>query len=443
MGRTRFAVLVAAFAALLVLALWATREREVPPPAALSPGAADEQEGGHARRPAGAPGASAHEPAAAVREAASGSSDGTGSLRVRALHSRDDAPAVGMQLRLRSSAAAKAAVLARAQTDAEGVAAFERLPAGELWLGNDRGDAVQRVLVCPGSTAEAEFVVRPGMRFRGEVLDQGGAPVAGALVELWKNDEREERSVVAVTDARGAFVVLDAHVTSSISARTAVHQASTPLRMPDVKLGKVNRLVLGGPGCPVSGHVVDATGAPVADAVVFVGAEQPGKPWPALVRTDHQGRFTALGVAEGRQPFSVRVRGYAGNLQQVQVFAGMPPLRIALGLGAALRGVARRADGAPVAAAFVQLHETTFDVLPSTQAEPVAKTSTAADGTFVLEGLPAGEFVVVLGFRALQGIEPRCSERVVLEPGKVTEVDLEVPAAQDPFVQVPWGSLLR
>ena len=336
---------------------------------------------------------------------------GEGSLVVRARHVRGDLPAAGMNFRVIHPIEATGRVLGRGRTDAWGVVAFANLPAGLAHLHNDRRDAVRSVTILADATTEVEFAVQQGLRFTGLVVDTDGQPVAGVPVVMWQHDAPDVQHLVAVSDAVGAFAVLDAHIESSVGARLAGFRTGPPLRMRDLKAEEHNRLELGPGGSDCAGFVVDATGAPIVGAVVEVGAWLAGKSWPAIVRTDRFGRFHAIGLATGTQPLLARAEGRAPFRSTIDVGLDLPMQRIVLQFAARLCGIVRGADGQPVQRARVRLVD---------PAGAGAVAVTGEDGSFEIQNVPIGDLRV----EAL-AVSRQIEGRVTTIAGQTSTLDLQ------------------
>ena len=152
------------------------------------------------------------------------------------------------------------------------------------------------------------------------------------------------------------------------------------------------RIELVSDGGVVEGEVVDLDGTPVPNAVVVVGSgktagiiarDQTAPPVAALVRSDAQGRFRAIGVPPGEQPVQSRAVGFAPFQGQCTIVAhATGALRITLTRGATVNGVVHDASGSPVRGADVNVG--------SWQDFAHYRALTAADGKFTFTGLPLG-----------------------------------------------------
>jgi RNA polymerase sigma factor (sigma-70 family) len=351
----------------------------------------------------------------------------TGALRVHVRWGDDHAPAAGVTMRLCRIGGEPRFDSIRRATDDKGEVLFDAQAPGPVYVISDRS-GLQRPLVRTqieaGKIVDFEHELEVGLVLTGIVVEHVGVPVAGALVECempGRADADLER--LATTGADGRFRVRGAPTFCAVGARAAGYVAST-VKIVNGKEGNTAdvRLELGGNGGVVDGLVVDPDGAPVANAVAFVGGGrttgavvglQGGPPAAALARTDAEGRFRAVGIPAGDQPVQVRAAGLAPFHGACVVPAGgSTSLRVTLTPGAIVRGVVRNAADVPVRGAEVEVGD--WDEL----AHFVARS--AADGSFELRGLPAGELEV----KAKSDKDGRARQRVHTEAGQRATCDL-------------------
>lgn len=348
----------------------------------------------------------------------------TGGLVVRARYAADDTPAGNLLLILRRPGTDPRFEGWRQRTDGDGMARFEDLPPGRLYVATNC-DPGQHVEIRAGETAELDYAIPAGLHLSGIVVDDAGVPVAGAVVEVAPMAHANAYpEVVATTGADGRFAARSCPRACLVGARAAGFRAS-PVRFLFAKDGNTAqvRLVLGGDGCCVDGQVVQAGGRPVAGAVVIIGAGQlsgiAGRdhlpPFAALVRSDEDGRFRAVGIPPGAHPVQARAVGLAPWRGRVEVAAGQTvPLRLELAPGATIRGLVRNAAGAPVAHAEVEIG--------SWRDIAHYRTLTSAGGTFEFTGLAAGE----IELRAVHDEFGAGETSVRTVAGDVTDCELEL-----------------
>ncbi|HZN38069.1 MAG TPA: sigma-70 family RNA polymerase sigma factor [Planctomycetota bacterium] len=322
----------------------------------------------------------------------------TGTLVLHVRYGDDKAPAAGVVLIVHRSATDPRVEGLRCKTDAAGTARFESLLPGRLMLTSDRGCLGKRAEIRGGETTELDYELDVGLTVTGIVVDAVGTPVPGALIEVAPLGRADaDAEVMATSGADGRFAVRAAPTETLVGARAAGH-SSSPLQFLVGKDGNTAelRLQLGPPAGSVSGIVVDAHNRPVADAVVRVGrgstsgivARGTGAPpIPALVRTDGDGRFLAIGLPPGNQPVVARARGKAPWQGTCEVTANLTaPLKIELADGATIQGTVRTAEGD--VAARVEIEVGDWDDLAH------YRTITTKEGHFELTGLPPGEVLL-------------------------------------------------
>ncbi len=350
----------------------------------------------------------------------------TGTLVLRVRYGDDKAPAEGVVMIVNRSAADPRVEGLRRKTDAAGTARFEALAAGRVSVTTDRGWIGKRAEIRGGETTELDYELQIGLTVTGIVVDPVDTPVPGALIEVAQLASGDsDAEVLAISGADGRFVVRAAPKETLVGARAAGY-SSSPLKFLVGKEGNTAdlRLVLGPAGGTVSGVVVDAQNRPVPDAVVRVGrgatsgivASGAGAPpIPALVRTDGEGRFAAIGLPPGEQPVVARARGKAPWQGTCEVAANLTvPLKIQLVDGATIQGTVRTAAGEIAPRVEIEVGEW----------EDLAhyRTLTSPEGRFELKGLPAGEVVV----RAAHDDFGKAEQRAQTVPGSTAQCDLQL-----------------
>src|SRR5262249_31478271 len=146
-----------------------------------------------------------------------------------------------------------------------------------------------------GATAAVTIALRRGTEVVARIVDEGGAPVAGAEVTLLTNG-RPAGVAFAGADGRARFanVLGPASLRAVASGRAGVERALGSLP----EAGSVEEtLALAAAGDSISGWVVDGEERPVA--LVAIAGAGPGGATARTV-TDAHGRFTLRGLAAGR-----------------------------------------------------------------------------------------------------------------------------------------------
>jgi hypothetical protein len=251
-----------------------------------------------------------------------GLANGTGKLAIEAHHERDGQPATGMNLRLELLGEHEATQRVRA--DANGKASFESVPEGTYTLRNDRGDLGHEVKIRAGATTRMSYAVSAGLRVQGQVVDETGAAIAGAHLEITAGDGNDTYWV-ATSDATGQFTVLDVSINLWLSARIAGRtSAHTNLTESNRQL----RLVLGPDGCCIEGFVILPDGSPIPEALVVVNDNLA---LATSARTDRFGHFTLIGLPAGSNHYAVEARGRASTQGTVEISPTRPgSLRIVM-----------------------------------------------------------------------------------------------------------------
>lgn len=325
-----------------------------------------------------------------------GRSATSGGLTVQVRYADDDSAATDVIVLVARAGTRSLFTAERLATDANGMAMFADLSPGRMAVTTNRslGD-FETVEVSAG--AKTTLTIRlVGVTVTGIVVNHTGTPVAAAVVETMPPMAMRAETV-AVTGAHGRFRIRALRPAFLIGARAEGLGSSDNQLVMSGDPATDLKLVLAATGGVVEGLVVgvDGVGAlqPVANAVVQVG-EQPeigrtrNPPFAAVVRTDSEGRFRAIGIAVGVQSVQVRANGFAPWLGTSKVLSGQTTaVRVQLQQGATIHGIVRTADGSPVARASVSV---------GSYANPLLRSGTYsnADGRFVLSDLPAGRVTV-------------------------------------------------
>jgi len=408
--------LLLAVALLLLALLWRTTRSAAHVGVAEPPGAPALARAAAQEAPTPAPAASSATREArpvAASEALRPPAPARGALRVHVLWSDGtSAPDVAIDLRtLSPSPRVPERGLTRVLSDAEGWAVVRELAPGDLTVQTGRG-ASARAEIVAGEVRELVLRLEAGLEVEGRVLDEHDAPVAGA--DVWLTSRHLDwlgLSPVGRTDAAGRFHLRDVPATQSLGASAP---GRAPSKLVDLELAEAASplavvLRLDEPGAALAGRVLDAHGAPVAEASVCVGWKQPpdfrrdgtvAERWtPRAVRSDAGGRFRLEGLAPGVVSVAVRAPDAPPWSSTLELTAGATAaLDVELQASATLEGTVRDVQGAPVARAFVRVFAWAlapnylamgqYDD-PSVFGSPL--TLTDADGRYRLENVWPGE----------------------------------------------------
>ena len=250
--------------------------------------------------------------------------------------------------------------------------------------------------------ASGEATARLGAeRISGRVVDAGGAPVAGALVNAHASDSAEWKSASgqATTDAAGRFAVegLD----PGRHTVTASHTGYAARTADPVAAGAADVVLDLQRGVSVSGRVIEAEGGAPVPAFNVIVARRDGPVKEISVAShavvDAEGRFTVPDLGPGDYRVRATAYGHAPSrpLDVTVDGSATAPLEIRLGRGGKLAGkLVEASGGAPIEGARISL-ETTLD--SSTAAPAVVNALTNAQGDFELTGVPPGVRSITIG----------------------------------------------
>jgi len=294
----------------------------------------------------------------------------------------------------------------------------------EWWRDAASADAAERIDVpAEGAVTGIDVALAAGASLSGKVTDAQGAGVAEAEVRLFQKDIGEDwwRFVAdRHADNTGAYsfaglrpgsYTLQFRAPSGVNlvaqwwGGAAVEEGATAIAVTAGKIttGLNAKLQT---GARVTGSILDSAGAAIEGYVdVYRVVEQDGGrdiQWASSASTDDAGRYTAVGLAPGT--YTVRFfssdTGYASEwwndkaLQReattLTLAAGETRTNITarLARGAEISGTIT-ANGEPVADASVDVY-----VITSSGVELAAWLSTAPDGSWHADRLPAGTYAV-------------------------------------------------
>jgi protocatechuate 3,4-dioxygenase beta subunit len=286
---------------------------------------------------------------------------------------------------------------ARRRASGDGRFTFEGLAERtyRLHARSSDGLAATRQLLLERDTPDVQLVLEVAAALEVTVVQGlGQEPVPEALVSV-----EGDLTLSGTTDVRGKVtlngLVRGRHVIS------ASHEGFAPERVAlfeDRGTGTRHLALLLRPGVGVSGQVVDARGAPVADAVVQaivpsaldVEAARAG----VSARSDASGHYRIPALPTGTFRLSAEHQELGSALSEaVQVDAGgrePAPVRLVLQGGGRLTGIVYRASGEPAAGAVVGVRAAGAAALLGAR----RSARTDAEGAFSVAGLPRSELWV-------------------------------------------------
>ncbi|NLF17184.1 MAG: hypothetical protein GX595_07995, partial [Lentisphaerae bacterium] len=231
-----------------------------------------------------------------------------------------------------------------------------------------------------GATLAWNAVVQPGATVFGEVTAPGGATVAGATILVAPADGSPGRSGRSAED--GSYEIRGlAPGTYRLEVFCKGHGASVVTGVVVPAGGSVERdLALSAPGT-LQGHVLDGvSGLPIAGAEIAVSSSGALEP----VLSDAAGAFVVGSLPPGPVTLLVSAEGYLPDTQVVTIGA-KESIEVRLDRPWSLAGKVL-AGVEPVAGLGLYLEHSSGGNVNATTAE---------DGTFLIEGLRGGDWILV------------------------------------------------
>ncbi len=267
----------------------------------------------------------------------------------------------------------------------------------------------------PGVTAPTEEPVRIEMKvahtLSGQVVNPEGEPVPEARVERVEElalGRGRTSFLLATTDAEGRFRATDlpsGPVDLTFGAAGYAHRRLKAVQIPETGEPEELKIVLDR-GAVLEVHLTDAEGRPVSGASVEADPEsrpnlEDSEPlWPPYSpfrHTDSQGRCRIQVPAPGI--YKVRAsRQNRSAMERVEAGPGITPVELRFPLGAEVSGRVLTPEGSPAVGAGVHFRR-------DDRGGPIAQAQ--ADGTFLMEGLPDGEYRLVAQDRDGRSSRPK------------------------------------
>jgi RNA polymerase sigma factor (sigma-70 family) len=310
---------------------------------------------------------------------------------------------------------------------------FEGVPFGNYSLQPDRGAKVAFSIDAPDITVRVSMPKAHDVH--GRVLDEHGHGVAEAEIVQTIEGRLDDHMLVAVSDARGAFVVRSATPGRFLAAMAPGWFPShlVPVVMADGAEQQEVELRLDAPAQTLDIEVVDEVGKALAGALLQVGsmvgpvperesdrAHAIRPPWTGI--SDAHGRARCVGVPRDREAqLYVRATGRPGVKVALLAAELSSLLRVVLPKGATCVGTVNRPPDIPVAA-IVRATSLTDRTSPQIPGWFWPTCMTFEGGQFRLHGVPIGK--VLLQARTLAGEHTQTVRQLVA--GQVVQWSAEI-----------------
>ena len=342
-----------------------------------------------------------------------------GSVAGRVLQADDGSPVAGAIVRVHPNAARGNDEDGLATSGADGTYRIDGVASGEASVYALGGGWVSRgfsgvtsggfdpfvVRIEPDATATADLVVEKSARAEGRVVDAGGTPVAAASVSAWASMTYVQSSRTR-TSADGAFAFDDLvpgiPITFGARRPDGVEKALDPLVARsgetlhvEIRLDPERRIDVT--------VLEEGTEAPIAGALISVGAtpRHPSVGIRPQWATDAAGRADVGPVGAGKLGVRAAAHGFVSSQDDV-VAEEIDETRlhavVHLARGLPITGRVTAPDGVPIEGVAISA----YSVVDSAAAMRGARTYgtagwTRTDGSFLVEGVPDGAYVVRAG----------------------------------------------
>ncbi|MBK9070084.1 MAG: carboxypeptidase regulatory-like domain-containing protein [Myxococcales bacterium] len=316
------------------------------------------------------------------------------------------APVAGAVVRWHRGGSEQGASDAFAVTNARGEFSLTRLLGRGTLLASSptAGDAEVALELGEGDHKQQTIILHRLLgQLRGEVVDEAGAPVAGAQLALGATGR------TAITGAGGAFELMA--IDPGDHELRVTHRDFLPLEL-KVRgdAGLPQRLVLRAGSTLVATILDRHTGVPVPGATATLSMRD----LTMRASADDAGVLRFRAAAAGHWRLAVDVPGYVSIRREIVLDAALHELRIEFERGALVSGVVRDRFGGRLSQARVRVTRPADGV--------VAEAITTSEGAFVVRGAPSGEVVVTAELGGQQ-----TSEKRTLRPAdELTSLELTV-----------------
>ncbi len=224
-------------------------------------------------------------------------------------------------------------------------------------------------LVAGRSTALGDVVLRPGAALAVRVVTADGTPILRARVRLLVPVEPWSEKLLreVLTDEDGSLQLDDLGRDRLLRLRVT-KAGYLEERLPTVRPGGAEIVVVLRPAAAVRGHVTSRAGIPIVGAQIFVDHSEPlpatdgraRRPFERLEgsETEEDGSYEVLDIPAGELRFRVQAEGYVRPEERwvvVDEGAAVEGVDFELTAGAVVEGEVIDSDGLPVARSHVQI----------------------------------------------------------------------------------------
>jgi hypothetical protein len=289
---------------------------------------------------------------------------------------------------------------------------------------------------------DVEFLLGDGRSLPGRVVDDLGAPVAGARVVANAIKREFAGDATVLSDAGGYFLLDGLGVEQIYQVRCTAHGFSDQT-LPSVTSQDSELLFELRRRLQLEGVVRDDAGDPVSEFSLVLMRGFPNR--ESVLTGDLRpfraadGRFVFDDLEPGTWAFQARAPGFAPTTSEAVELSrdeDPPEIEITMETGGTLRGVVRRADGSPVEGALVRLNEDGFIDSPlnglfsdpSSKVDKPLKRRTNAKGRFVLPHVPPGIYQVAVSHHQTAPFARNGVEVFADDVQENPELVLELPA---------------
>jgi uncharacterized GH25 family protein len=296
-------------------------------------------------------------------------------------------------------------------SDAKGGFASTHVAVGGLALvvkvvANGYASAQLRIApLLPGERRQQSFVLEPATSLAVRIVGNGGAPVAGAMVEAYEASNQLFLQTLT-TDAKGMVRFESASAARKYRVMAAAEGYGLGI-LPEATTKETCELTLPR-SCAVEGTLSLEGGAPVAGTLQLrmeSDRAEIAKTFDAVADANGKFRFESLELCEGIYTLVASAAGSAPAKQTaISVGPGVKTLRVVLPRGEVYQGRVVNRRGQPVAGVVVRAGETTPNGTKIRAQYQHHSAESDSTGSFRLVGVPTNAKFLVL---SKNGTTPR------------------------------------